>query len=332
MKRRFLFLLVFPYCGHLSAQNIGIGTTVPSEKLHVIGNIRANGRIDATGVIQGDGVSSTGTFFVNQTSLLMGAVTGNSTASFTGTITSGTGLTINDAAGILQLQDGAVNKGFIQLSGDDLRFGTNSGNTNGEVVLRMDGTDMIRFQKTGAAGTFIQMNLNGVSTGVLQTTSSGHVSLTAVNANAQVQLGGEIFINNTANRTGIGTSNPSERLQVNGNIVINGNAVIDDGRITATPTGSAYNLLPLAYGRVTNDGNKAGGTVNFTSANNIGPGEYNIFVTGATSSSVLVVTAGSPCAVEARYEAPGWFQLRFWNVILDEFFNASFHFVMYNPQ
>lgn len=249
-----------------------------------------------------------------------------------GNIRSNSSMIIDNSSAILQLRTSGENKGFMQLSGDNVRFGTNSGNTAGNVILRMDGTDMINFQKTGTGGTFMQMNVNGVSTGVLQTTSTGNVSLTAVNANAQVQLGGEVFINNTASRTGIGTSSPTERLHVNGNIVVNGNAVIDDGRITGTATGSAYNLLPLAYGRVTNDGNKAGGTLNFTSANRIDPGEYNLFVTGITSSSVIFATPSLVSAVDYNYMGPGWFRLRFWNVILDEFNDTGFHFVIYNPQ
>ena len=180
-----------------------------------------------------------------------------------GNIRSNSSMIIDNATAILQLKSAGDSKGFVQLSGDNLRFGTNSGNTAGNVILRMDGTDMVNFQKTGSAGTFMQMNLNGVSTGVLQTTNAGNVALTAVNANAQVQLGGEVFINNTANRTGIGTSSPTERLHVNGKLKVSGtDMTIDDGRVTATVTGPAYNLLPVCYGRVNENGTKAGGTQN----------------------------------------------------------------------
>ncbi len=309
--------------------NVGIGTTSPTEKLHVSGNILSSNRIDANGVIEGNGVSSTGTLYVNGTSLLQGAVTGNSTAIFGSTITSNASMVINDPTAILQLQNAGVGKGFMQLSGDNLRLGTNSGNTAGNVILRMDGTDMISFQKTGSAGTFMQMNLNGVSTGVLQTTSTGHVSLTAVNSNAQVQLGGEVFINNTASRTGIGTSSPGERLHVNGNIIVNGNAVIDDGRITATATGSSYNLLPMAYGRVNDNGTKAGGTPNFTSVR-VSEGTYEITVTGSTSSSVFIATPGNPRIIRARYIG-GVFEI-FTRTDSGDPLDSEFHFVVYTPQ
>lgn len=321
----------------VSGGNMGIGTDLPSEKLHVIGNIRNTGRIDADGVIEGNGISSTGTLFVNQTSLLQGAVTGFSSAQFTGNIGSNTGMTINNSSAILQLQSGGNNKGFVQLSGDNFRFGTNSGNNNGNVVLRMGGTDMIEFRKTGSGGTFVQMNLNGTSTGVLQTTSTGNVSLTAVNANAQVQLGGEVFINNTANRTGIGTSSPTERLHVNGNVVVNGNAVIDDGRITATATGSAYNLLPVCYGRVNENGTKAGGTQNFTVTRH-SVGSYDITCAAITPSSIIFVNCIGGSGISL-----GWFSgngyYRSGNtmtVVTAEFFNTeskdcAFHFIIYNP-
>ena len=318
--------------------NVGIGTLSPTEKLHVSGNILSSNRIDANGVIEGNGISSTGTLYVNSTSLLQGAVTGNSSATFNSTITSNTSMVVNDPASIFQLQNAGINKGFMQLSGDNLRIGTNSGNAAGNVILRMDGTDMINFQKTGSAGTFMQMNLNGVSTGVLQTTSTGNVSLTAVNANAQVQLGGEVFINNTAGRTGIGTSSPTERLHVNGKLKVSGtDMTIEDGRITGTATGPAYNLLPVCYGRVNENGTKAGGTQNFTVTHD-GDGIYTITCPGITASSLIFVNP-----LGGSGTSPTWFTARgayasgnTMEVYTSEFFNvdrtpSAFQFIIYTP-
>jgi hypothetical protein len=205
-----------------------------------------------------------------------------------GNIRSNSSMIIDNASAILQLRSATVNKGFVQLSGDNLRLGTNSGNTAGDIVLRMDGTDMIEFQKTGSGGAFMQMNLNGVSTGVLQTTSTGNVSLTAVNSNAQVQLGGEVFINNTTSRTGIGTSSPTERLHVNGNIKFNGSIVSD-------ATGSSMPLTALCYGTTASlsTGGLARGTQNITSVVRNSLGDYSIYCSGITTNSVIVCSIGS---------------------------------------
>ena len=242
-----------------------------------------------------------------------------------GNIRSNSSMIIDNTSAILQLRTSGENKGFMQLSGDNVRFGTNSGNTAGNVILRMDGTDMVSFQKTGSAGVFMQMNVNGVSTGVLQTTSTGNVSLTAVNANTQVQLGGEVFINNTTNTTGIGTSSPTERLHVNGKLKVSGtDMTIEDGRVTGTATGPAYNLLPVCYGRVNENGTKAGGTQNFTVTHD-GDGIYTITCPGITASSLIFVNP-----LGGSGTSPTWFTARgayasgnTMEVYTSEFFNVD---------
>jgi hypothetical protein len=247
-----------------------------------------------------------------------------------GNIRTNNSLIINNVSSILQLQNAGVNKGFIQLSGDNLRLGTNSGNPDGDIVFRLDGNDIAEFRKTSLGGAVMQLNTNSSSTGVLQTTNAGNVSLTAVNNNAQVQLGGEVFINNTANRTGIGTSSPTERLHVNGKLKVSGtDMTIEDGRITGTSSGPLYNLLPLAYGRVTFNGNKAGGTSNFTSVSKSGTGEYFVNVTGVTSSSVFMVTSNNGLGISAYYWAPG--QLRIISGYNGSNEDGPFHFVIFNP-
>ena len=179
----------------------------------------------------------------------------------------------------------------------------------------------------------MQMNLNGTSTGVLQTTSTGNVSLTAVNANAQVQLGGEVFINNTTNTTGIGTSSPGERLHVNGNMIVNGSAVIDDGRITGTATGSAYNLLPVCYGRVNENGTKAGGTLNFT-VSKTSLGSYEIVSSQITSSSIIMVNAwgaNSWCRGIGYYLSANTMRVSIVDILNTDPRDCAFHFIIYNP-
>jgi hypothetical protein len=61
-------------------------------------------------------------------------------------------LNIDNTSAILQLRSAGDNKGFFQLSGDNLRLGTNSGNTTGNVVFRMNGTDQVFIDEEGRLG------------------------------------------------------------------------------------------------------------------------------------------------------------------------------------
>jgi len=211
--------------------NVGVGSGSPLEKLDVNGNIRSRNNILAdnditlTGNLQaGNNVTAQGN--VNGGSLTTGGnILVSGTSFLNGDVTTNSDITINNTAAILQLKSSNVNKGFFQLSGNDVRFGTNSGNTSGDVIVRMDGDDLVSFRKSSGGGAFIKMNVNGVSTGVLQTTSTGIVSLSNSSGGAVI-IGGEIFINDATSKTGIGTSNPTERLHVNGNTRIGGSALI----------------------------------------------------------------------------------------------------------
>lgn len=129
--------------------NVGIGNPNPTAKLHVTGNIRTTGRVDAEGVIEGKGVSALGAFYVSGTSLLSGALTGSSSASFGGNINSNTSMSITDAAGILEFKNGSTDKGFVQLSGDDLRVGTHSSNAAGRFIVRTQGANQVVVDASG---------------------------------------------------------------------------------------------------------------------------------------------------------------------------------------
>jgi hypothetical protein len=72
-----------------------------------------------------------------------------------GNIRSNSSMIIDDPSAILQLRSAAVNKGFVQLSGDNFRIGTNSGNATGNVVIRMNGNDLITINPAG------DMNIEG---------------------------------------------------------------------------------------------------------------------------------------------------------------------------
>lgn len=147
-----------------STDSIGVGTTSPSQRLDVNGNIRsrddvlADGRVIATGLITGGGLSTSGALTVSSNALIGGNLTSNGTlgtnsnlrvdgtSTLTGDITASGDLLTN---GTLQLRNASdVNKGFIQLSADNLRLGTNSGNTQ-SVIFRLNGNDRTTMYSNG---------------------------------------------------------------------------------------------------------------------------------------------------------------------------------------
>lgn len=238
--------------------SIGMGTISPSEKLHVVGNIKTTGRLDADGVVEGSGISSTGNLFVNGSSLLQGAVTGNSTAHFSGNINSNSSISINDASGILQFKNGDVNKGFFQISGDDVRLGTNSGNATGNVYIRMNGANRFQFTETGRMTILadqsptLYFNTDNTNKAYLQLQGES-IKLDA--PGNKVYVGDDLIVDDATNRVGIGTSAPEQKLHVTGSAKITGGKVLNNAN---------ENLLPLGYAAFDVNGNKVGGTSNMS--------------------------------------------------------------------
>ena len=72
-----------------------------------------------------------------------------------GNIRSTSGLIVDHPSAILQFKSTGINTGFVQLSGDNLRLGTNSGNTDGKIIFRFNGVDRWSIDSNGNLATFI---------------------------------------------------------------------------------------------------------------------------------------------------------------------------------
>jgi len=143
-----------------SFDSVGIGTTSPDNRLEVNGNINArslllaNDDVKAVNILKGVNLMTSGNV----------SIAGSATIS--GNIITQSSVLVDDATPIVQLKSSGVNKGFIQANGEDLRLGTNSGNTAGKTIIRMDGTDIISIDTSSGFKVLIGGNGGNISTGM----------------------------------------------------------------------------------------------------------------------------------------------------------------------
>jgi hypothetical protein len=336
--------------------NVGIGTLTPDKKLHVNGDFQAEGVAQATGLI------STGTLSVASNTILGGAVAGASTASFSGNINSNTSMSINDPLAELTLKASSVDKGFLQLSGDNLRIGTFSTNNTGKFVVRTNGGDHFTIDQNGNSafgidpvglgaklavfgkGRFIENGGDALeSQGKLRVKQDGeaiHIDGNdpAINFfETGTQRGYLWAVNNDIN---LGTSVSTGKMYLNSSqINLQTPQVNVDGKLTATTTGPSYNLLPVCYGRVAANGSKLGGTPNFTVSKpciNGSPGCYYINSPQITASSIIIInvdswlSSSSSLFATFHYQGNGDMGVYIKDDAGDPI-NSNFNFVIYDP-
>lgn len=212
------------------------------------------------------------------------------------TVTDSDGLLLEGINPILQMRQynqgtGEYdNKGYIHVSGSDIRIGTNVGNTVGKTIIRTDGTNKFSFSSSGIMQVF---NTAGSQTGSISPNTAGGFR---ISASAVLNLDDEIFINGTGNVNGIGTSSPTEKLDVNGNLRIREDLLIED-KLVKPETGSGRNLLPVFYGTVSTEGVLLNGTSNVTiqvEEYSAGRFSYVVGCPGISSTAIVVVTSRAP--------------------------------------
>lgn len=101
---------------------------------------------------------------------------------------------------------------------------------------------------------------------------------------------------------GIGNFNPASKLAVNGNTSITGVLNVT-GEVNRTSSGGA-NMLPIAYGNVSNTGVLNTGSDNVT-VSKTGTGFYNVTITGEAYSILSYVTMVTPTGLLALISSTG---------------------------
>ena len=202
----------------LATPSVGIGTTAPEEKLHVVGNVKVSGgttltNLHVTGVSTLTGVTTTGTdLFVGGDIDFKGDLYKNGDL-----FTSGVGIgstAVNTSTGVIPDID-RIGVGFT-----DINFvGT------GLSITGYGSTVVVDFGNIAAA--------SGGKLSISTTTVSPPHNISFVGSAATNIIGIAtptdpfVFIPSTG-RVGIGSSAPTEKLDVNGNINISGAYKIKD--------------------------------------------------------------------------------------------------------
>lgn len=294
MKKIYFFLSCILAVLSVNAQNVGIGLTNPSAPLHIQSNnggpgIRVHSSFPSLYLYQGsvaDGFELSGYLGGSTEGLRLAAspLGGKNIEFFTSGLSRArfeTDGTFRIRTEISLADENYVEKGFLQLSGDNLRIGTYSSNTLGKFIARVGGGD--RFSVTGdgrigintispEADLHIVSLSNGADGLRLEATfptvefftagtQKGFIQMTGQNMDiralggGQVRLGNELYVDETDNRVGIGTTTPEQKLHVTGV------AKINSGRIL---NGTDDNMLPVGFATFNSDGTKRSGSANVT--------------------------------------------------------------------
>jgi hypothetical protein len=134
---------------------------------------------------------------------------------------------LNTANPVIQLQNNDVDKGYVQLSGDNLRMGTNSGNNLGKLIIRMDGSDKVMVDSTGNMQILGEQDASLSDHGYLTLGSTSASNVVLDNNEIMARNDGaaaNLLLQNDGGNVGIGNASPADKLDVDGSARLTGGA------------------------------------------------------------------------------------------------------------
>ena len=187
--------------------NVGIGTTVPTEKLHVNGGIKVNGNIQLDG-------NSRVIKTIDDTDLIFGT---------------------NDTSNVWIKNSGNVGIGTNAPS-DKLEV--NTGGVNGKgIKIAYDSSNYVTFSKSTSTNFDIKSFIGGSEYGTIHFGNSVNIKTTNGSGGINFSRGlSTLMLINNAGRVGIGTTSPSGHLHVvdSGNLSSGGVYIQNTSTTSAT--------------------------------------------------------------------------------------------------
>jgi hypothetical protein len=137
---------------------------------------------------------------------------------------------------MLKFRAGVTDIGFVQASSGDMRIGISTTNTTGQVAFMAQGENRVYIHGNTTNTSTMEFHQNNVHVGSLTANSLGDISITTTEADGLVRLNTQLYVNATQNRVGIGTSLPSETLQVAGNTLISSGGILSIAKTSGLKT------------------------------------------------------------------------------------------------
>ncbi len=151
-----------------------------------------------------------------------------------------------------------------------------------------------------------------------------------VKADGSVATSGNLSVNSKLDADEIFCNS---NLEVADEITV-GSIAISGSEIQTTSTGTTNNLLPFAYGTITNTGGKTGCTSNVGTVNKVSTGQFVVSIAGLGSDYTIVVTPSVGLAYltsTVTYRGTASFNASVWDTKNDTYYNGGFSFIVYKP-